>query len=94
MNVNTTVMVCINERFGGRSSCAQRGGVQLANELEEELSVQGLEVPVERILCFGRCKEGPVMRIAPGGAFFTGMTLERLGDVVTAARSAILMSGD
>ena len=70
---DTVVMVCVNERFSGRPSCAQRGGIQLADGMEKELSAQGLEVPVERILCFGRCNEGPVMRIAPGGAFFTGM---------------------
>jgi NADH:ubiquinone oxidoreductase subunit E len=83
--MNTTVMVCVNERFSGRPSCGGSGGAQLADGLEHELSAQGLEVPVERVLCFGRCNEGPVMRIAPGGAFFTGMTQERLGEVVSAA---------
>ena len=91
--MNTTVMVCVNERSSDRPSCGGRGGVRLADSMEKELSVHGLEVPVERILCFGRCKEGPVMRIAPGGEFFTGMTQERLSEVVAAARSAILASG-
>ena len=92
--MKTIVMVCINERFSRHLSCAQGGGVSLADSLEEEFVAQGLEVPVERIFCFGRCHEGPVMRIAPGGAFFTGMTQERLGAVVTAAQAAVLVAGD
>ncbi|MBF0459934.1 MAG: (2Fe-2S) ferredoxin domain-containing protein [Magnetococcales bacterium] len=82
------IVVCVKERFSDRPSCAQRGSVPLADSLESALAAQGLEIPVERILCFGRCHEGPNMRISPGGAFFTGMTQERLDEVVQAARSA------
>ena len=88
-----TVMVCVNERSSAQPSCAQRGGVQLADSLENVLAEYDLGVPVKRILCFGRCKEGPVMRIAPGGVFFVGMTRERLGEVVAAVQTAILISG-
>jgi NADH:ubiquinone oxidoreductase subunit E len=91
--MNTTIMICVKERSSGRPSCARRGGNQLADALERELASRGLEVPVERILCFGHCKKGPVMRIAPGGAFFFGMTQEQLGEVVTAVQSAVLVSG-
>ena len=86
--MKTTVVVCVKERFADRPSCGQRGGEQLADGLEKAFSGEGLAIPVERICCFGRCKEGPNVRIAPGGAFFTGMTQDRLDEVVTAARSA------
>ena len=89
--MKTTAMVCVKERSADRPSCAHRGGVQLADNLDVELATHGLDVPVERILCFGHCNEGPVMRIAPGGTFFTRMTQERLGEVVSAARSAIVV---
>ena len=91
--MNTTVVVCVKERSAGRPSCGRRGGSQFADSLEGALAEQGLKVPVERILCFGRCNQGPVMRIAPGGAFFVGMTQERLGEVVAAAQAAVLVSG-
>ena len=32
---------------------------------------RGLDIPVVRRECLGRCEEGPTMRIAPGGEFFT-----------------------
>ncbi|MEO5351612.1 MAG: (2Fe-2S) ferredoxin domain-containing protein [Magnetococcus sp. XQGC-1] len=89
--METTVLVCVKEGFGGdRPSCAQRGSVALAHGLEEALTAQGVAVPVTRLYCFGRCNTGPVMRVAPGGPFFTGMTQERLGEVVQAAQAALL----
>ncbi|MEO5363885.1 MAG: (2Fe-2S) ferredoxin domain-containing protein [Magnetococcus sp. DMHC-8] len=91
--MKTTVIACIQERSAARPSCAGRGGVQLADRLEQALAAQGLAAPVERIACFGRCDEGPNLRIAPGGAFFTGMTPERLDEVVAAVRTALPASG-
>ncbi|MBF0628202.1 MAG: (2Fe-2S) ferredoxin domain-containing protein [Magnetococcales bacterium] len=85
--MNTSVVVCIKDRVGAAPSCAQGGGVELANLLERELAP--LEVPVKRLLCFGRCNEGPNVRIAPGGAFFTRMDRERVGEVVEAVRAVL-----
>lgn len=64
----------------------------MGERLEQLLAEQGLDIPVKRILCFGRCKEGPVMRIAPGGRFFTGVTEERLAEVVVAAKGTLLVA--
>ncbi|MEO5341542.1 MAG: (2Fe-2S) ferredoxin domain-containing protein [Magnetococcus sp. MYC-9] len=88
--MNTTILVCIKDRVGSGPSCAQGGGVQLADSLAKEFAAQGIAVPVEPLTCFGRCHEGPNMRIAPGGAFFTHMTQERLGEVVQATKAALL----
>ncbi|MBF0294578.1 MAG: (2Fe-2S) ferredoxin domain-containing protein [Magnetococcales bacterium] len=82
-----TVVACIKERVAG-SSCAERGGVALADAVEQELARQGLPIGVKRILCLGQCEQGPNLRIAPGGAFFHRMTMDRLGEVVEAARAA------
>jgi hemerythrin-like metal-binding protein len=80
--MQTIVRVCVQEHFANRPSCAQRGGEQLADALERRLAAHSLEVDVERMYCFGRCQEGPNMRIAPGNIFFSKMTQERLGEVV------------
>ncbi|NGZ06834.1 MAG: (2Fe-2S) ferredoxin domain-containing protein [Magnetococcales bacterium] len=87
--MGTSVVVCIKDRFGSAASCAAGGGVALADLLEQELARQGLAVPVKRLLCFGRCNEGPNIRIAPGGAFFTAMSRERLPEVVAAVQAAL-----
>ncbi|MBF0125691.1 MAG: (2Fe-2S) ferredoxin domain-containing protein [Magnetococcales bacterium] len=87
--MKTSIVVCVKERIGNTPSCAQGGGVQLADQLEKELAARGLEVGVKRMLCFGRCAEGPNARIAPGGAFFTRVTPDRLPEVLEAAVRAV-----
>ena len=76
------MIVCINERLGsGQRSCVGSGSLDLIARLEAMIAAAGLEVPVVRRECLGRCEEGPVMRIAPGGPFFTEIdetTLERI----------------
>lgn len=88
--MNTTVLVCVKERFGNAPSCHREGMIEM---LAKKLADQGLAVPVKPLVCFGRCDDGPNVRIAPGGAFFTRMTLERLDEVVDAVRQVVLASG-
>ncbi|MEO5334041.1 MAG: NAD(P)H-dependent oxidoreductase subunit E [Magnetococcus sp. YQC-5] len=87
--IKTVVRVCVQEHFANRPSCAQRGGEQLADALEGEFAARSLDVDVERVYCFGRCQEGPNMRIFPRGAFFTGMTQKRLEEIVDAVQSSL-----
>ncbi|WP_130470039.1 (2Fe-2S) ferredoxin domain-containing protein [Candidatus Magnetaquicoccus inordinatus] len=84
-----SILVCINERFSDRPSCGVQGSAKLAKQLEYKLQEAGLPIPVEPIGCFGRCHEGPNLRIAPGGAFFTEMNSARLDDVVAAVAAII-----
>ena len=69
-----SIVICINRRYGvGSASCAERGSVELADELERLLEEAGLVIPVQRIRCLGHCEQGPNLRIAPGGRFFHGV---------------------
>ncbi len=69
------VLVCVNRRLGADTpSCAGRGSERLVERLAELIAARGLVVPVETILCFGACSRGPNVRLAPGGAFFHGVT--------------------
>ena len=66
------LVACVNQRLGaGQRSCAGSGSLALIERLERLLEQRGLAVPVVRRECLGRCEQGPAMRIAPGGAFFT-----------------------
>ncbi len=77
------VVVCINERLGtGQRSCVGSGSLDLIRQLESMISAEKLNVPVVRRECLGRCAEGPVMRIAPAGAFFTEITETSLNDLM------------
>ena len=66
------LVVCINERLGtGQRSCVGSGSIELISRLEAMIAAENLDVPVVRRECLGRCTEGPAMRIAPAGPFFT-----------------------
>ncbi|MBF0427331.1 MAG: (2Fe-2S) ferredoxin domain-containing protein [Magnetococcales bacterium] len=88
--MNTTIIICVKDRLGSSASCGHGGAEQMAKFLEQELAARGVPIPVKRMLCFGRCNEGPNLRIAPGGAFYTGVTQEMLGAVIDAAQAAHL----
>ena len=66
------LIVCVNERLGtGQRSCVGSGSLDLISRLESMIAAENLAVPVVRRECLGRCEEGPAMRIAPAGPFFT-----------------------
>ena len=79
----TKLLVCVNRRFGaGQASCAARGSESVADAVERGIAERGLDLPVERICCFGKCQDGPNMRLAPGGEFFTGVGAERVAEIL------------
>lgn len=84
------LIVCINRRPGsGQASCAGSGSLDLISKIEAMIVADQLEVPVIRRECLGRCETGPVMRIAPGGPFFTEIDAARLVDIVAQLKSFI-----
>lgn len=77
------LVVCINERLGSaQRSCVASGSLALIRQLESMIAAEKLAVPVVRRECLGRCEEGPVMRFAPAGPFFTGVDEAALGTIV------------
>ncbi len=84
------LIVCINRRLGiGQASCAGSVSLDLISKIEAMIAADQLEVPVIRRECLGRCETGPVMRIAPGGPFFTEIDAARLVDIVTQHKAFI-----
>lgn len=75
-----TVIVCVKDRFEGSPSCGGRGSRALIAALRDNLERHGETVIIQEVQCLGRCTIGPNMRLK-GGAFFTGMTRDRLGEV-------------
>mgnify|MGYP001822721751 CR=1 FL=1 len=77
------LIVCINRRLGiGQRSCAGSGSLDLIERIEAMIAEQGLDVPVVRRECLGRCEHGPVMRIAPAGPFFCEVDAARLQTIM------------
>ncbi|MDA0675549.1 MAG: (2Fe-2S) ferredoxin domain-containing protein [Proteobacteria bacterium] len=70
------LVVCVNLRLRADApSCASRGGVAIADALEQGVAARNLNIAVERICCLGLCTQGPNVRLAPGGAFFSEVSL-------------------
>lgn len=77
------MIVCINERLGtGQRSCVGSGSLELIRQLETAIAGERLQVPVVRRECLGRCEQGPVMRIAPAGPFFSEISEATLPEIM------------
>ena len=84
------LVVCVNRRLGsGQRSCVGSGSLDLIRAIEGLIDDEKLDIPIVRRECLGRCENGPVMRIAPSGPFFTEIDQNRLGDIITALKSFI-----
>ena len=68
------LVVCVNQRLGiGQRSCGGSGNLAYLDRVRALIDAAGLDVVVVEQVCFGKCEQGPVMRIAPGGRFFTAV---------------------
>lgn len=87
------LIVCVNVRKGEALSCGGQGSLALADTLEQEIAQRGLPVTLKRIECLGECKDGPNMRIAPGGSMFHHCNADTLPEVLTALEQAVQPTG-
>lgn len=80
------LLICTNRRLTDRSpSCGGHGADILLRELERLIKVNGLSISVSTITCLGRCSEGPILRLAPGGMFYTQVTPAQLPAILQEA---------
>jgi len=89
------LIVCINERLGtGQRSCVGSGSLDLITRMEAMIAGANLDVPVIRRECLGRCEEGPVMRFAPAGPFFTEIDESALAGILAQLKSFAAQHAD
>ena len=70
------VVVCVNKMRGPRGKCCGlSGSPEIAVALESGARTRQLKVDVETIVCFGKCDDGPNLRIV-GGEFRQHLTME------------------
>ncbi len=71
------LMICTNRRYGAESaSCAARSSLQIADAIENGVRTRNINIVIERSVCMGQCLKGPTLRMAPGGGFILGKTLD------------------
>lgn len=84
------LIVCINQRLGtGQRSCVGSGNLDHIRNIRTLIEDEGLDVPVIERECLGKCEEGPVMRIAPGGRFFTEIDEQTLPLIIDELKAFI-----
>ena len=70
------VVVCVNKMRGPRGKCCGlSGSPEIGAALESGVQTRQLNVDVETIVCFGKCGDGPNLRIV-GAEFRQHLTLE------------------
>ena len=77
------VIVCVNRRLGSDAvSCAGRGSQAVAAALEDGIKSREIGSGVVRFKCLGSCQHGPNVRFAPGGAWFSGVALKDVPEIL------------
>ena len=77
------LMVCTNRRFGADgASCAARSSLDMAKAIEAGVLERRINITVERSVCMGQCTKGPTLRLAPGGRFILGKSLEDIENIL------------
>ena len=88
------LVVCVNERLGtGQKSCVGSGNLDYISSIRQLIEDHGLNVPIVERECLGKCEHGPVMRIAPGGKFFTDIDQQSLMIVIDELKAMLLAAG-
>ena len=73
------VLVC------GGTGCTSNNSMKIAEEFENQLKAIDLDkdVQVIRTGCFGLCAVGPVIIVYPEGAFYSGVKVEDVAEIVS-----------
>lgn len=76
--VRSHVLVC------GGTGCHSNNSAAIKKEFETLIKERGLEndVSVVGTGCFGLCAVGPIIIVYPEGAFYSGVTVEDVGEIV------------
>lgn len=77
------LMVCVNRRFRvDEASCSARGSQAIADALEAGIRERKIDIKIERSVCLGQCQIGPSIRLAPGGRFILGKSIDDVGELL------------
>ena len=78
------LLVCVNERAQGESSCGGRDSKPLAEALKKAVEAAGMKgkIRVTRTLCLGLCDEGPNVMIFPEGVLLSDVRPEDVPAIV------------
>ncbi|MBF0109854.1 MAG: (2Fe-2S) ferredoxin domain-containing protein [Magnetococcales bacterium] len=76
------LIICVKHRAMNPDSCAGRGSQSLVEQFGTIIRQRNLAIDIETVHCLGQCKNGPNMRLAPGGEFFQGVGPEKVEEII------------
>jgi (2Fe-2S) ferredoxin len=79
------VFVCTNDRGGKAKACADGESPRVRSALKEEIERRGWrgKVRVSKSGCMGLCQDGPNVIIYPQKTWFSGVSPDDLGRVIS-----------
>ncbi len=79
------IFICTNDRQGKRKSCADGDSATVRTLLKNEISDRGLkkQVRVSSSGCMGLCGSGPNVIVYPQKVWFSGVSPEDVGQIVS-----------
>ena len=78
------ILVCQNQKEGGKSCCQGRGADATFSALKDELVKRGLQFDVKVMAssCLDLCERGPNLVVYPQGTWYSGLTVEHVPEFV------------
>lgn len=79
------VFVCTNDRGGKSKSCADQDSPSIRTHLKKEISKRGFKKQVRVSIsgCMGLCGKGPNVMIYPQNIWFSGVSTEDTGEILS-----------
>jgi (2Fe-2S) ferredoxin len=71
------VLVCVSR------DCVKRGSLAALDQIRRRVRAEGLgrQIQTTRVMCMGRCGEGPAVCVYPDGVWYRGVTAEDADEI-------------
>lgn len=83
---NRHVFLCVNQKAGGKTCCANTGGEEYFEHLKLKLLEMGQhgvgKIRVSKSGCLGRCASGPCIVIYPDQIWYSYKSLSDIDEII------------
>ncbi len=77
------VLVCVNERQIGSTSCANKLSLDLYNKLKIKIAESDPEIRVSKTGCLGNCLSGATIAIMPDNVYLGEVKEEDIPEIIS-----------
>lgn len=76
------VLVCTNEKEGGKNCCAQKMSLELYHKLKLAIATIDPTIRVSKTGCLGNCESGATVAIMPDNVYLGEVTERDIDEIV------------